>query len=481
MKITGFLRKSLYSIRANLLELIVNIITVLLIPKFLGDAFEQYGYFQVYLFYIAYVGFFHLGWCDGILLRYGGFEYNKLDKRVCSFQFRLISLIQILFTVLVIVISIVLYASDLRFVYIMVALNIVVYTPRRLLQYYLQSTNRIKEYSRITEIGRGTFGLLLIVIFIAGIRDYRYIIYADLFGKTLALVYSIFLCRDIVFAKTAPLRDGLSEAYRNVSVGIKLLFANVASMLITGIVRWGIQMKWDIATYGKISFSLSVSNFILSFISAIAVVLYPTLKRIDKDKLPLFYNDIRNSLMLLLFTCLLAYYPIKVILVGWLPQYEISIRYMAILFPVCVYASKMSLLVQTYLNIFRQETKLMQINIAGVIIAAITTYISIFLFESLVLAMLSIVFNQMFRCIYAETIVSKKINVDVVKDVVTETAIVLLFIFFNSFIGGYIGLSLYIICYAFYLFNKKEVIKELFNRGLSIVSRNTERSNIKNV
>lgn len=147
---------------------------------------------------------------------------------------------------------------------------------------------------------------------------------------------------------------------------------------------------------------------------------------------------------------------------------------MAILFPVCVYAAKMSLLVQTYLNILRQETKLMQINIVGVLVAGVTTYSSIFLLKNLTLAMLSIVFNQMFRCIYAEIIISKKINMDVIKDIVTETAIVLLFIFFNWFIGGYIGLSLYSICYAFYLFIKRDVIKELFSRGLSIISQNTK-------
>ncbi len=466
MKETGFISKLFYSIRANLLELIVNVIVTLLIPKFLGNAFEQYGYFQVYLFYIAYVGFFHFGWCDGILLRYGGYKYDDLNKGECSSQFKLISLIQIVFALIVSVGAIVIYnISDLSFVYVMVALNIVIYTPRRLLQYYLQSTNRIKEYARITEIGRGTYGILLIMIFIGAIKNYKIIIIADLLGKTLALGYSMYTCKDIVFAQSVPIKQGLSEAYKNVSVGIKLLFSNIAGMLITGIVRWGIQMKWDIATYGKISFSLSVSNFILSFISAIAVVLYPTLKRVDEKKLSMYYNEIRNSLMVLLFTCLLTYYPIKIILINWLPQYKISISYMAILFPVCVYAAKMTLLVQTYLNILRLEKKLLQINLWGILVAVITTLFSIFLLKNLTLAMLSIVVNQMFRCIYAEIVVSKKIQINVAKDIVIESVIVIAFICFNWLIGGMIGPMLYFICYISYLIYKKDVIKTLVIKG----------------
>ncbi len=458
----NFLSKVFYAIRANFLELLVNVIVTLLIPKFLGNEFEQYGYFQVYLFYIAYVGFFHFGWCDGILLREGGKRYDELNKPLCSSQFHLICVVEISIAFIVSILAFFLTNNEYRFVYTMVALNAVIYTPRRLLQYYLQSTNRIKEYAKITEIGRGIYGILLVLILLVGIRNYKFIIIGDVIGKTIALLSSMYICRDIVFAKAVSLSVGIREAYRNVSVGVKLLFANIASMLITGIVRWGIQMNWDISTYGKISFSLSVSNFLLSFISAIAVVLYPTLKREDKEKLPSYYNKIRNILMLFLFTCLLLYYPIQTVLVYWLPQYEESIRYMAILFPVCVYAAKMSLLVQTYMNIFRMEKKLMQINIAGVVLAAVTTGLTVFALKNLTLAMVSIVFNQMVRCVYAEVVVSRYMKINVIRDIVVETTMVVLFVIFHWFLSGITGLSLYIICYVCCFVFKRGTIGELY-------------------
>lgn len=64
----------------------------------------------------------------------------------------------------------------------------------------------------------------------------------------------------------------------NISVGIKLMFANIASMLIIGIVRFGIERAWDVATLGKVSLTLSILNMII-FINAVGIIMFPTLRR----------------------------------------------------------------------------------------------------------------------------------------------------------------------------------------------------------
>lgn len=60
----------MYSIVANLLSMFVSAILLLVLPNLLGET--EYGYWQLYLFYTSYVGFFHLGLVDGIYLRIGG-------------------------------------------------------------------------------------------------------------------------------------------------------------------------------------------------------------------------------------------------------------------------------------------------------------------------------------------------------------------------------------------------------------------------
>ena len=58
-----------YVIASNLLTVLGSSLVVLLLPKIMGA--KEYGYWQLYIFYLSYVGFIHLGWVDGIYLRYG--------------------------------------------------------------------------------------------------------------------------------------------------------------------------------------------------------------------------------------------------------------------------------------------------------------------------------------------------------------------------------------------------------------------------
>jgi O-antigen/teichoic acid export membrane protein len=446
-----FIKKIMYSIGANLLSLVVSLLTTLLVPKFFGVEIEQYGYLQIYLFYASYIGFFHLGLCDGIYLRDAGKKYESLDKNLYSSQFWILTTFSgIILAIISIVGFFIAKNADYRFILYMIGANVLIFLPRTMLQYYLQTTNRIKEYASITTVGRLVYGVELVLIFIFAKPDYHIIVLADVLAKTLAFIVSILWCRDIVFAKPANIVVGLRECVQNISVGIKLLFANIASMLITGIVRWGIEQKWDVATYGKISFSLSVSQFLLTFISAVALVLYPTLRRIEEENLPRIYKKIRNSLMLPLLGCMILYYPVEIVLSQWLPQYAESMRYMAILFPLCIFAAKMSLLIQTYMNVFRLEKKMLIVNVVGVAIAVITTIISVFIMENLTAAVVSIVINQVVRCLLAEYALTKQIQIDVKKNNLYEIALTVVFIISNWYIGGWIGVGVYTAVFVLY-------------------------------
>ncbi len=458
-----FIKKVGYSIGANLLSLVVSLLTTLLVPKFLGVEIAQYGYLQIYLFYVSYIGFFHLGLCDGIYLRDAGKQYDELDKPLYSSQFWILSGFSV-----VVASGLALYGvlfsknEDYRFIFIMIALNVLIYLPRAMLQYYLQTTNRIKEYASITTVGRAIYGAELISIFFICTANYHVIVFADLFAKAIALIGAVFWCRDIVCCKPTSIGSGLRECITNITIGIKLLFANIASMLITGIVRWGIEQQWDVITYGKISFSLNVSQFLLTFISAVALVLYPALRRTDKDKLSELYGQIRNVLMLPLLGCMILYYPIEVVLSAWLPQYAESMRYMAILFPLCIYAAKMTLLVQTYMNVHRMEKNALIVNLIGVGFAIITTVLSVFVLQDLSAAMLSVVLNQMFRCVIAEWVLSKKIKVHIMRDVFEEILLTIVFIAANWLIGGWKGVVVYAIAFVSYCYIERNKVSNIF-------------------
>ena len=74
-----------YTLSSNLISLVISMIVTFIVPKQLGV--ENYGYFQLYMLYANFTGFLHLGWADGLFLRYGGEYYSKLNKRKLGGQF----------------------------------------------------------------------------------------------------------------------------------------------------------------------------------------------------------------------------------------------------------------------------------------------------------------------------------------------------------------------------------------------------------
>ncbi|MEH7500413.1 hypothetical protein V7251_23500, partial [Cytobacillus firmus] len=252
-----------------------------------------------------------------------------------------------------------------------------------------QSTNRIKEYASVTMSGRIIYVLVIILLLVVGIRDYQLLIVSDLIGKLFSLSLAIYYCKDIVFRKVFSYYFSFREAVRNTKVGIKLMIANIASTLIIGVVRFGIEHSWDIETFGKVSLTMSVSGLMIVFINAIGIVIFPILRRTDNAKLSQIYITIRDFLMFILLFFMIVYFPLKGFLLFWLPNYAESLMFMALIFPMIVYEGKTVLLLNTYFKTLRKEKVMLRINLFSLFISILTTLLTTILVKDLNLAVLS--------------------------------------------------------------------------------------------
>ena len=291
-KLIDLIKNLSYTFVSNILSLIISAVLILVIPKLVGV--ETYGYYQLYLFYTSYVGVLYFGWCDGIYLRLGGKYYDDLDKPLYSMQFRLLGLIEIIIYVCIFLGSLV-FINDVNkhFVIGAVCVAAVGMCLRWFITFILQPTARIKEYAIVTISEKILFVILAMLLMAVGYRDHKLILVADVISKYVSLGIGIWYCRDIVFSKAAPVRAVIPEIKENISAGIKLMVAGLSSMLIIGVVRFGVENHWDIATFGKVSLTLSLSNMVMTAINAIAVVMYPMLRRTNEGSLPKIYGIMR--------------------------------------------------------------------------------------------------------------------------------------------------------------------------------------------
>ena len=75
MKTQSTLKNIFQVMMSNCSTILSGVFIGLLIPKIISV--EGYGFYKTFTLYMTYVGIFHLGIADGIVLKYGGFDcYN---------------------------------------------------------------------------------------------------------------------------------------------------------------------------------------------------------------------------------------------------------------------------------------------------------------------------------------------------------------------------------------------------------------------
>ena len=457
----ALLKNLSYSICSNLINFLLAVVVTFVSPKIL--TVQQYGYFQLYLLYSGYIGVLHFGWADGIFLKYGGQYYNKLDKKTCSGQCRLNFIFEIIISIVFLMMALLMPNElDKKIILCCVALEISFCLPCTLLQYLLQTTNRVKEYAISLLVGRFFYAICVGLIVISNGSTYIALVAADMLGKLITFIGTFYYCRDIIFSKPPQILDAVHDAILNIKIGVALVIANFAGSLIIGVVQLAIEEKWSVEVFGKIAFTISASNFLMVLIRAIALVVFPVLKRIPANKLPQIYSSLRIALMIPLFGMLMVYYPARKLLSLWLPQYNEGLRYMALLFPMCIFESKTSLLIETYIKAIRKERWLLETNVLTLLIAILSTIVSVFILQNLTLAVISIVVLLAFRCIRLEMKLTKEIHVAVYRDILLEIIMSITFIICSGSIQGFRGFLTYLIAYLSYLIVNRNRMQEVW-------------------
>lgn len=452
-----FIKNLFAAFLAQGITLFLNVIMSLVVPKALGV--KEYGYWQLFVFYSSYVGFFHFGLIDGLYLRLGGKNFDELDNRKIATEYRIFLIIEILVAVFLVAISI-LFVSDINRVaiFLSTAVYMVVSNAVLFLGYIFQAVNETKIYSFSVIIDRIFVLLAIILLLWGGEKTYLPFVVTYTVSKLISLFYVAFKGRKIVFAKGCDLRVVLLDMWHNIAVGSNLMFANVASMLILGIGRMVIDQIWGIEYFGKISFSLSLTNFFLLFIQQVSMVLFPVLRRFSADRLVSVYENMKIILDLVLPVAFVLYIPMKMVLVLWLPNYKESLDYLALLLPICTFDGKMQMLYNTYLKVLREEKKMFRINVISCVVSAGLAGVNGFVFHNFGGVVISMLCAVAFRSIYTELYLSRKIKGTINMSFLSEITITLIFVVISwnfEEISSFIFVTFAYIIYL--LLNRKKI------------------------
>ena len=182
-----------YSFGANLVSLAISVFMVMFVPKYLSV--NDYGVWQLFLFYFSYLGFLHLGWEDGIYLRYAGKKFDELDKKTFSGQFYGIVLLQILLAVLVTLFANHIVTDPVKRIALLCAVWLAPFVNfNNLCNFVMQITNRIKDYARFLLTERIVFFLgVFIALFVVHKNEFRYMYYAKMVSMISITLIGVYL------------------------------------------------------------------------------------------------------------------------------------------------------------------------------------------------------------------------------------------------------------------------------------------------
>lgn len=385
---------------------LASTLLTLLLPKILGV--EDFGYWQLFIFYAGYVGFFHLGINDGIYLSEGGRRRSEIDKKEINSQFWLSVIVQLLLSLALMVLSVFLpVGTDRSFVVLMTAALVVLSNAGQFLGFLFQAMGETRKFSASVVVESAILLVGIISLSVIGVGSYEPYVLLYCFAKLFRMLFCFIYSGDFFKSGLVALPKALALCFASIKIGIKLMIANIAGSLILGIARILIDANWGIEVFSSVSFALSITTFFMMFISQASMVLFPALRQSGEKDSSGFFIALRDSLNAILPLILLLYFPAIWILNQWLPDYQQSLAYFAYVLPLCIFEGKMDIVGATYLKVLRRESALLAINFVTLVGSCIISVIGACFLHSVEFILLGAIIALGLRSLYSELYIGR--------------------------------------------------------------------------
>lgn len=419
---------------AQILVLFISVTRAIILPKILSV--DGFGYWEIYWFYSCYAALFCFGYNDGIYLKYGGYEYAQLPIiQIRSANRFLLNILGIISLVGGICCWFLGSKSDETFSFIFVILNIPIVCFTGILIYIFQITNQFKKYSFFSTIDKILVILVIMTIIIVDKVNYKYIVLADFIGRVLVILLMVSRAKELIWGETLNHRQSFRFLVETVSVGIKLMIANLMGMLLVGAGKIIVQLFGDIRKFAVYSFGVSITGLILTAVTAISLVLYPSLKRISKERYPTLFSQINSFTQLFGVTALLVYFPCVLFIEWFYPKYIDIIPFLNIFFLIVYTNIKISVLTNIFFNVLRREKDMLRANFMCIGIFIIISVVTFNINKEIWVIALCTFVALLFRAYYSEMFLSAKLGVIGRKNFVLEITYLIVFLLSTSFMS----------------------------------------------
>ncbi len=450
----------LLALGAQAVALGVGLIKSLVLPATMSV--EGFAYWQVYVLYSGFVGVCAFGYTDGVYLLYGGCDYKDLPFERLRGANRVYCVLLVALSVVLGCLAMLGDDAQRSFAFVFVAADVFMLCMSGLCTYVLQVTNQFKRYSFCTVVDKVIFLAAAVCLAAAGLTDFRLFVAVDAATKAVALAFFVWYCRDVLFGRAAALAASAREALSYTRTGISLMFANFSSMLISNFGRFIIDWLGDLVSYAYYSFGNSVTNLVLTFVTAVSSVLYPKLKRVADSELDSYYMRIDKAMLPIVTVGLLLYFPAFWLVGLFYAKYAPMLAYLNVMFVSAVFQAKMGILVNTFYKTLRMERRMLIANAQCVAVFVIMAGISFWLTRDVWWIAASTAITAALRCILSEKEIKQRLGISDVRSATIQGLLVVGFFAFTFLLSTVWALCAYftlaVVCGAWTFAKKRKAI-----------------------
>lgn len=379
----------------NIINTFFSIITGFILPKFLSKI--SYSQIKTFQLYVSYIGLFHFGFIDGIYLKYGGKSKNVFSKNDIITEKSVFIFFQIIISLIILVLA-------LFFKNSLLCILSTVILPFNMSTYYkmiYQATGSFDTYGKImnfTSLLMFIINILFLFVFKTD-RAYIYIV-------SYAIIYWVIWLKLEKNSKTFQLykniihfRTAIFCLYSNIKSGLLLMIGNLASTFMTSMDRWFIKILMNTESFASYSFAVSMETLLNSLTSPIVITLYNFFS-IEKSKKMI--NTVKRCIIV--FSCLIisCAYPIKLIIVSWLRQYQDSLSVIYILLVSQIFFILIKALYVNLYKVYRKQKSYIRGLIFTIFIGAILNYLLYVILQKYVAFAIATFFSAIIWAIYCQ-------------------------------------------------------------------------------
>lgn len=356
----NFIRSVFSVIFSNIFILISGVLVGFILPKIMGV--NEYGYYKLFMLYTTYIVLLYFGFADGMLVKYGGQDATVINKSEITYITRFFLKMEIIVSIVMFICCAYFLHGEYRSIFLLLSIFTLLSNVVTYYRYLAQAMLRFDLISRVNMFQSILTCLVVIICWL--------FVKIKLFNPLPATVYLFlflivfFILLVILYNRLKPVftkeelikgKESKRVIFEIFKLGIPVAISYQIGTFILNIDNQLISIFFNNRLFGIYSFAYSLISIISTIIVPISTVIFPFLNRQNENTIMKQYSFNTSILFIFVYAALIIYYPVRIFIEWYLPNYNESLVFFRLLLPGIGISSCISILVFNYYKVIKKS------------------------------------------------------------------------------------------------------------------------------